>query len=475
MNDSNSSGRSRRRHTPIGAALRFLTTLSGSDFVTKRELQPVVDRLVFQSTKTGVRTMGEVTRSFRKASKAASAPIRLGSHDKTAQAAEVNDTDAAAAANAEAKRRKLFDLNPTDDQKMFIETIEEFRGPRLRDIAGEANHTATVPDGLVQEVAELGVVAINVPEEFEGIATGEDTVTNALVAQTLAYGDLSLAVAALAPAGVANVITSFGTAQQQQTYLPAFGSENPPAAAVALAEPQPLFDPMAPITTARRKGDQLVLEGAKALVPNAVNCELFVISADFEGMPLLVIVEADAEGLTIEADPSMGLRPAGLARVILDDVKVPVDNVLGGLSRPAEDRVKELAEVIARGRIGWAAVAAGTCHAVLDYVVPYVNEREAFGEPVSHRQAVAFKVADIATELDGLKLVVQRAASRADQGKSFAREAALAKVIATDKGMQIGSDGVQLLGGHGYVKEHPVERWYRDLRAIGIAEGVVIL
>ncbi len=449
--------------------MRFLTTLSGSNFVTKRELQPVVDRVVFQSTKSGVRTMGQVSRSFRKVSKATK-PIRLGSHDKAAAEAAADTTSA-----APEKRSYNFDLNPSEDQQMFIETIAEFRGTRLRDVAAEANNTATVPEGLVQEVAELGVVAINVPEEFEGIATGEDTVTNALVAEALAYGDLSLAVAALAPAGVANVLTAFGTAQQQETYLPAFGSENPPAAAVALVEPQPLADPMAPVTTARRKGDQLVIEGAKALVPNAINAELFIISADFEGMPLLVIVEADAKGLTIEADPSMGLRPAGIARVILDDVTVPVDNVLGGLSRPAEDRAQELAEIIARGRIGWAALAAGTAHAVLDYVVPYVNEREAFGEPISHRQAVAFKVADIATELDGLKLVVARAAARADQGKSFFREAALAKAIATDKGMQIGSDGVQLLGGHGYVKEHPVERWYRDLRAIGIAEGVIIL
>jgi alkylation response protein AidB-like acyl-CoA dehydrogenase len=111
----------------------------------------------------------------------------------------------------------------------------------------------------------------------------------------------------------------------------------------------------------------------------------------------------------------------------------------------------------------------------LDYVTPYVNEREAFGEPISHRQGVAFKVADMATELAGMRLVTYRAAGRAEQGRSFAREVGLARKLCTDKGMAIGSDGVQLLGGHGYVADHPVERWYRDLRAIGVAEGIVLV
>ena len=122
-----------------------------------------------------------------------------------------------------------------------------------------------------------------------------------------------------------------------------------------------------------------------------------------------------------------------------------------------------------------AALAVGTSHAVLDYVIPYVKEREAFGEPIAHRQSVAFMCANIAIELDGLRMITWRGAARAEQGLSFAREAALAKKLGTDKGMQIGLDGVQLLGGHGYTKEHPVERWYRDLRALGVAEGVVVL
>ena len=133
------------------------------------------------------------------------------------------------------------------------------------------------------------------------------------------------------------------------------------------------------------------------------------------------------------------------------------------------------AECVQLGRLGWCALAVGTAQSVLDYLIPYVNERVAFGEPISNRQAVAFTVADVAIELDGMRLATLRAASRVDQGLPFAREVALARRLCAERGMQIGSDGVQLLGGHGYTKEHPVERWYRDLRAAGVMEGALVL
>jgi len=172
-------------------------------------------------------------------------------------------------------------------------------------------------------------------------------------------------------------------------------------------------------------------------------------------------------GLEVEAEPSMGLRAASLSRLVLDDARVDELSLLGS----AED----YADCVRLSRLAWCALSLGTAQAVLDYVIPYVNEREAFGEPISHRQSVAFMVANIGIELNGMRLVTYRAASRAAQGKSFAREVALARTLCAERGMQIGNDGVQLLGGHGFVKEHPVERWYRDLRAIGIMEGAVLV
>jgi hypothetical protein len=165
----------------------------------------------------------------------------------------------------------------------------------------------------------------------------------------------------------------------------------------------------------------------------------------------------------------MGLRAAAMGRLVLEGVHLPADALL------ADGAADAYADCVRLARIGWAALACGTSKAVLDYVIPYVNERKAFGEPISHRQAVAFMVANIGIELEGARLVALRAAARAEQGRSFAREAALARKLSAEYGMQIGNNGVQLLGGHGYVKEHPVERWYRDLRAIGVMEGVVLV
>jgi alkylation response protein AidB-like acyl-CoA dehydrogenase len=165
----------------------------------------------------------------------------------------------------------------------------------------------------------------------------------------------------------------------------------------------------------------------------------------------------------------MGVRAAATGRLTFQDVTLPAGALLG------EGRAEVFAECVQLGRLGWCALAVGTGQAVLDYAIPYVNERTAFGEPISHRQAVAFAVANIAIELDGMRLATYRAASRVDQGMSFAREVALARRLCGERGMTIGSEGVQLLGGHGYVKEHPVERWYRDLRAAGLMEGALVV
>ena len=462
-------GRNNPGRDAIGAAMRFITSITGSDFAQKYDLQPTIDRVIYQSTKSGFKTLGAANRQFKKVS-GGGKPQRPA---REAQAAAPDD--AASAEPAKTPSKKLFDLTPTEDQQMIVETVKEFAESRLRDAAATADHAATPPETLLSEAADLGVALINVPESFEGIATGEDVTTNALVAEALAYGDMGLALAVLAPAGVAATLTAHGSDAQQKTYLPAFAGEDVPAAAVVLSEPRPLFDPLKPEATGRREGNEIVLNGVKSMVPNAGAAELFIVGVNLNGRPALVIVESSAEGLHVEADPSMGIRGAALGRLVLKDVRIPADAVLGGEQISADQAEVEYRDVLRRSRLGWAALAAGTCQAVLDYVVPYVNEREAFGEPISHRQAVAFMVADIKIELDGLRMILLRGTSRADQGRRFDREAALAKNFASEKGMKIGSDGVQLLGGHGFVKEHPVERWYRDLRAIGIAEGIVVL
>ncbi len=436
------------KRTGIDIALALLTPIVGQEFLDKYHLRDPLNRGLRYGTKTVFSTAGAASRQFKRVQNLRGGPTRLKSSGKD-----------------------FFDLTPDDEQKMIVETLDDFAEEVLRPAAHDADEAATYPPELIARAAELGITAINIPEDFDGIAAHRSSVTNVLVAEALAYGDMGLALPILAPGGVASALTHWGSADQQATYLQEFAGENVPQACVAIAEPHPLFDPTRLKTTAVRTPSGYRLDGVKSLVPAAGDAELFVVGAQLNGKPALFIVESSAKGLTVKADPSMGIRAAALGRVEFSGVSVPLNARLG----EADASDSDYSEAIALSRLGWAALAVGTSHAVLDYVVPYVKEREAFGEPIARRQAVAFMCANIAIELDGLRLITWRGAARAEQGLPFTREAALAKRLGTDKGMQIGLDGVQLLGGHGYTKEHPVERWYRDLRAIGVAEGVVVI
>jgi alkylation response protein AidB-like acyl-CoA dehydrogenase len=436
------------KRTGIDVAIALLTPVVGQEFLDKYHLRDPLNRGLRYGTKTIFSAAGATSRQFKRVQNLRSGPTRLKSSGKD-----------------------YYDLTPDDEQKMIVETLDEFAEEVLRPAAHDADEAATYPPELIAKAAELGITAINIPEDFEGIAAHRSSVTNVLVAEALAYGDMGLALPILAPGGVASALTHWGSAEQQATYLTEFAGENVPQACVAIAEPQPLFDPTRLKTTAVRTPSGYRLDGMKSLVPAAADAELFIVGAQLNGKPALFIVESTTKGLTVKADPSMGIRSAALGQVELSAVSVPLHARLG--EDDATDA--DYSEALALSRLGWAALAVGTSHAVLDYVVPYVKEREAFGEAIARRQAVAFMCANIAIELDGLRLITWRGAARAEQGLPFIREAALAKRLGADKAMQIGLDGVQLLGGHGYTKEHPVERWYRDLRAIGVAEGVVVI
>ncbi len=448
-NDTSAVGKTKTKRSPIGAAMRALTAVTGSEFAKKYGLADPINRVAYQGTKTGFQTLGAANRAFTKAT-GDGQPKRPATSTKG-----------------------LFNLNPDDEQQMIADTVKEFATEILRPAAYEADAKAEAPAEILERSAELGITMINVPEEYDGAAAERGVVTNALVAEAMAYGDMGLAIPLLAPSGVATTLTNFGSDEQQATYLPDFAGENVPQSAVVIAEPKPLFDAFNLATKATRVPSGYRLNGVKSFVPAAGSSELFLVGAELDGRPALFIVESDSKGLIVEADPGMGVRAAGMGRLLLQDVAVPASAVVGGTE--GDDAFAAYRDVVRLSRLGWSALAVGTAKAMLDYVIPYVNEREAFGEPISNRQAVAFMVATMATEIDGLRLVTLRGASRAEQGLSFAREAALARKLTIDKGLQIGLDGVQLLGGHGFTKEHPVERWYRDLRGAGLGEGIVVL
>ncbi len=428
----------------MGLGLKALSRLAGSTAVDKLGLRKWAEKGLYHSSRAGFAVAGKVGRSFN-AAQTLLKPARL----------------------PRAGGAGLFDLSPTSEQEMLRDAALSFaRGP-LRAAASAADTACTAPAALLQQSAALGFALLGIPEPFGGAGSERNTVSNVLIAEALAEGDLALAVACLAPTAVATALTLWGDAAQQARYLPAFVADLAPAAALAVQEPQPLFDAFALRTTATALSGGYRLNGVKSLVPRGADCELLVVAAMLDGVPRLFLVESKTAGITLQAEPAMGLRAAATARLRFDDVRLEAGALLGSAA--------DYAECIALSRLAWCALATGCGQAVLDHVIPYANQRIAFGEPISHRQAVAFMIANISIELEGLRLATWRAAAKAERGEDFVREAAIARQLATDKAMLIGNDGVQVLGGHGFTKEYPVERWYRDLRACGFMEGVVLV
>ncbi|MCA9688038.1 MAG: acyl-CoA dehydrogenase family protein [Myxococcales bacterium] len=425
--------------------------LSDSELAERTGLRTLANRLLYQGVRAGV-SAGQQARS------------------RFAAARELIPTERLARPEPPA----AFDLTLTEEQALMRETLRRFALDTMRAAAPAADRGALDPDYLAQ-LSDLALETVAIPEALGGVAIERSPVANVLIAEDLAYGDMGLALAALAPLGLIHALSEFATREQMSRYLPAFTGDAHVDAALALHEPHARFDAHRLATVAVRDGVGYRLRGAKCLVPLVERAELFGVFAELAGEgPRLFLVEAEAPGLRRVVGGHMGLGAAGLGRLELEGVHVDASALVGGSSdgdTPAYDH----ARAIDLARLGLCALALGTAQAVLDHVTRYCNDRVAFGEPVSHRQAVAFAIADIAIELEGMRLLTYRAASRAERGDSFHREAALARIQCAEKGMQIGSQGVQLLGGHGFVCEHPVERWYRQLRAIAVLEGALLV
>lgn len=424
-----------------GLGLSLLNRFAGSKTVDKLGLRKPAEKALYQASRAGFGAATFANRSVRKLLQ----PSRLKSQ----------------------KPGELFDLQPSDEQLMMQETARRFAEEVLRPAAIDAESHQEPSTEVWQGAHELGLALMAVPEELGGAGAERSPLTSSLVAEALAWGDMGQAAALLAPVGVVQALSSWGTAEQQDRYLRAFAIDTPPDAAFAISEPVAAFDPLQPGCKAERDGSDWLLTGEKCLVPLGAFADLFIVSADCGPHgPRMFLVESTLPGVEKLRDPAMGLRGGSLGRIRLQGVRVNDGAMLGD----SED----YAEAIDLSRLLWCSMAVGTAQAVLDLVGPYVKERHAFGEPVAHRQAVAFMVANIALDVDAMRLMTWRALSRCEQGLPYHREAVLAHRYCAEHGMRIGSDGVQLLGGHGYVKEYPVERWYRDLRAVGLMEGGVM-
>ena len=241
----------------MGFGLKALNRLAGSDLLDRIRIRKQVEKIVYRTTKNGFRTATAAGRTFKAAQK-------LGKP----------------ARQARSKSTGLFDVSPDDEQQMFQEAGRSFAEEKVRPAALEADADCSTPPELLAQAAELGVNMLGVPEELGGVMHEQAAVTSVLIGEALAHGDLGIAYAALAPGAVATAIGHWGSAEQEATYLPAFTGEDVPAAALAILEPRPLFDPLKLETKARREGGDWVLDGTKSLVARAAECELFLVAAE---------------------------------------------------------------------------------------------------------------------------------------------------------------------------------------------------
>jgi len=364
----------------------------------------------------------------------------------------------------------MLSFTPSEEQQMLVNTLHKFAETEMRAHAHESDESGEVPSSLVNTGWEMGLIPAGIPEEYGGFGEDYSILTGVLALEELAWGDLSIALHILTPALFATPVLLQGTEEQKQEYLPRFCEESFYPATAAFVEPLFQFDPYAMQTTATREGDAYILTGTKAYVPLADQADVMLVYANEGGVTQAFIVPKDTPGLTVEQrEKLMGLRALPTYRVTLDGVKIPAANKLGG------EKGVDFERLLAYMRVATAAAAVGVARASFEYARDYAKQRVQFGEPIAHRQSIAFMLAEMAIDIDGLRLMTWEAAWKLDRGEDATREAYLAKLTADDIAVEVTDRGVQILGGYGYIREYPVERWLRNGRGIATFEGLILI
>jgi alkylation response protein AidB-like acyl-CoA dehydrogenase len=369
----------------------------------------------------------------------------------------------------------MIDFTPSEEQQMISDTVAAFARDSVRPVARDADEAGAIPEPLVQTGWELGLVQSVLPEEFGGFGGARSTVTGALAAEELAYGDLSLALHLMAPRLLVQPVLDYGTQRQREKYLRPFADGTFHAVTAAVMEPRIDFDLSALTTTARRDGSSYVLSGHKCLVPLGTRAETFLIYATTDPTSGYSAVEGflvprGTPGLIAgEREQNMGLRGLDTTEVVLDNCRLPLEARLG------EDGGCDFQRIMDASRIALGALAVGVARGAYDFARQYAKERKAFGRAIAQNQAIAFMLAEMATEIDAVRLLVWEAAWSFDQGNDVLRESYLAKRYAADMALKVTDNALQVLGGHGYIREYPVELWLRNARGFGTFEGLAVV
>lgn len=367
-----------------------------------------------------------------------------------------------------------MDFGLTDEQQMYRAAVRDFVEKEIKPFAAEIDEKRELRWEAIAKMPALGLTGLQVPEEYGG--AGLDSVSSAMAIEELARGCGSTALAVAAHNGLCcTPLVKWGSAEQKQKHLPAL-TTGKVLGSLALTEPGAGSDLAGGVRTAAvKEGDSWIIDGTKMWITNATRSPIVVTlvrtdpfaEKSSRGLSL-IIVETDAEGFSVEAPiAKFGVRGSHSSPLVYESVRVPLTNVLG----KEGEGLHQTLQTLDGGRVGIAAVSVGLAQAALDETMKYVHERETFGSPLAHHQAVQMKIADMATRIEYARWLTYYAAWVKDQGKNFTKEAAMAKLTASETAEFAAFEAIQIHGGYGYSTEFPLERIYRDQRLMSIGEG----
>jgi alkylation response protein AidB-like acyl-CoA dehydrogenase len=360
----------------------------------------------------------------------------------------------------------------TDEQKMIQEMARKFAEREIKPVAAELDRTHAHPADICAKMGELGLMGVTVPEEYGG--AGMDYISYALAMIEISKACASCGVIMSVCNSLYNFpVYTYGTEEQKQKYLrPVAGGEV--IGCYGLTEAGAGSDPARMLTMAVKDGDGWVINGSKRFITNgnvARYCVLAAItdrSAGYKGISTFIVDFENTPGFRVgKVEEKLGINASGTAELVFEDARLPADSLLG---KPGEG-FKQMLTTLDGGRIGIASQALGIGRAALENSIEYSKTREQFNQPISSFQAIQWKLADMATQLDASELLILRAAWLEDNHKPYEKESAMAKLFASDTAMWATVEGVQVLGGYGYCKEYPMERFMRDAKITQIYEG----
>jgi acyl-CoA dehydrogenase len=363
----------------------------------------------------------------------------------------------------------MLDFRLDEEQVMLTEAIHRFAEEKMRKIFREAEEMGQMPADIVSGGWEMGLLQTGLPEKFDGM--GEySAVTSAVAMEEFVWGDLALTMGIMRPNLVAIPVMLCGTDEQKAEYLPMFSSESLPQVTSALTEPSIQFDPRNLKTTATKDGDNFVLNGTKMMVLNAKDSGLILVYANEGGKTQGFLVSAASDGISVgDREKLMGVNALEGYRVVFENVTVSASAKLGGEAGCDFDLI------LNHSRVALGAAAVGILRAGTEYAVEYAKQRVQFGKPVAQNQSIAFMLAEMATDVDQLRMMVWEAAWELDQGMDATRTTTVMKYHMDDLVVKTADQALQTLGGYSYIREYPVELWLRNARGMATFDGLLTL